>query len=100
MRVFRAPLSRLPRAVRVALFCLPGLAAVIALVLWAVGADWTPAGAGRPATARATAAHRAERPPIRPRERWRRDAAYPRPPARYPDRALAVSVPPPDPPNA
>ncbi len=92
MCVFRAPLSRLPRAVRVALVCLPGLVAVVALVLWAVGADRTPTGAGRPATARNPAAHRAERPAIVPRERWLGDAAYTRPPARYADRVLAVFV--------
>ena len=77
---------------RIALVSLPGLAAVAALVLWAVAADRTPAGARRPVATRGAAEHRAARPAIVPRERWLGAAAYTRPPARYADRVSAVFV--------
>ncbi|MGP4051127.1 peptidoglycan recognition protein family protein [Streptomyces sp. 2A115] len=82
----------MPYAARVALACFPGLAAVVALGLCAVGVDRTPGDAGRPAAARAAAGHQAARPAIVPRERWLGDAAYTRPPTRYADRVTAVFV--------
>ncbi|WP_225859338.1 peptidoglycan recognition protein family protein [Streptomyces albicerus] len=75
-----------------ALACVPGLAAVVALVLCAVVVDRTPGGARRPVAARAGTEHQAARPAIVPRERWLGDAAYTRPPTRYADRVSAVFV--------
>ncbi|MEU3795005.1 peptidoglycan recognition protein family protein [Streptomyces fructofermentans] len=71
---------------------MPGLAAVTALVLCAVGIDRTPGDAGRPVAARAAVGHTAARPEIVPRERWLGDAAFRRPPVRYAGRVSAVFV--------
>jgi uncharacterized protein with LGFP repeats len=78
----------------VVLGCLPGLAAVAALALWAGGADRT-AGtrSAHPAATRPAGAHTAPRPPIRPRSAWLRGADRPdRPPPRYDDKVVAVVV--------
>jgi hypothetical protein len=79
----------------VLLGCLPGLAAVAALVLCASGVDSavTAAVAARPHVARPAAAHHpAARPPVVPRTAWLGDAARPQPPPRYDDEVVAVFV--------
>ncbi|TPQ17344.1 peptidoglycan recognition protein family protein [Streptomyces sporangiiformans] len=95
--VRRAPaalrLPRVPRAVRITLICLPGLAAVAGLVLWAVvGGAGTPSGVPRAVATRDVPEHRAARPAIVPRDRWLGDGGYQRPPARYADHVHAVFV--------
>ncbi|AVH61503.1 MULTISPECIES: peptidoglycan recognition protein family protein [Streptomyces] len=84
----------MPRAVLVALGCVPGIAAVVALVMCAVGVervhvDTPPVAAPRPAVTVQSAA----RPPIVPRSRWL-DAAstHGQPPPRYDDRVVAIFV--------
>lgn len=75
--------------------CLPGLAAVAALVLCANGVDSTVTAAvsHRPRTARpATVHHRAVKPPVVPRTSWLGDAARPQPRPRYDDEVVAVFV--------
>lgn len=85
--------ARLPRSALLLLACLPVLAVVLGLVLWAaVGGDPTERRADHPATPRPAVTHRADRPPIVPRARWLGDAARSQPPARYDDRVLAVFV--------
>ncbi|MEU9188688.1 peptidoglycan recognition protein [Streptomyces sp. NPDC048484] len=85
-------MSRIPRRVRVVLACVPGLAAVVGLVLCAVGIDRTAGDAGRSVAARTAVGHRAAKPPIVPRERWLGDAASAQPPTRYAGRVSAVFV--------
>ncbi|WP_369246080.1 peptidoglycan recognition protein [Streptomyces sp. R41] len=83
----------MPRAALVALGCVPGLAAVLALVMCAIGVDRT--GADRPPVAArpAAAAHPAARPTIVPRTRWLDAAsAHAQPPPRYDDRVVAIFV--------
>ncbi|MEV0242910.1 peptidoglycan recognition protein [Streptomyces sp. NPDC050674] len=73
--------------------CVPGVAAVAALVLCAHGVE-NAAGTGAGA-ARARAAgtpHTAPRPPIVPRARWLGDAGRAQPRPRYDDRVAAVFV--------
>ncbi|MGW0827615.1 peptidoglycan recognition protein family protein [Streptomyces sp. NPDC002845] len=82
---------RLPRPALVALACLPGLAAVLALLLCADGVDRTAERAARLA-ARPSAAHHAPRPPIVPRSGWLAEDGRSQPPARYDDRVVAVFV--------
>nr|WP_286260305.1 peptidoglycan recognition protein [Streptomyces graminofaciens] len=83
----------MPRPVLLALACLPGLAAVLALVLCAIGVDRTAARAARSAAARSAApGHQAPRPPIVPRDRWLDGDARSQPPARYDDQVSAVFV--------
>ncbi len=94
------PDDRVPRArpsARTAalllLACLPGLAAVLGLVLCAVGADRVVEASARAAAARPASAHTAPRPPIVPRSRWLSGSArHSRPPVRYDDRVAAVFV--------
>ncbi|MFF3482385.1 peptidoglycan recognition protein [Streptomyces sp. NPDC002701] len=85
-------LTRIPRRLRVALTCVPGLAAVAGLVLCGVGIDRTAGGPGPSAAARATVGHTAPRPPVVPRERWLGDASVTQAPTRYADRVSAVFV--------
>ncbi|GAA4291493.1 peptidoglycan recognition protein [Streptomyces venetus] len=83
----------LPRAARVALGCLPGLAAVAALVLCAYGVENAADTTARPATPRPTATpYAAPRPHIVPRSHWLHDAAHAQPRPRYDDRVAAVFV--------
>ncbi|MDT0570165.1 peptidoglycan recognition protein [Streptomyces sp. DSM 3412] len=74
------------------LACLPGLAAVLALVLFTIGVDRTPDRADGPATARPALPHQAPRPPIVPRARWLDKDAPSQPPARYDDEVAAVFI--------
>lgn len=85
-------IAGLPRAARVLLGCLPGVAAVVALFLCAHGvenaADTGPRAAPRsPATS-----YTAPRPAIEPRAHWLGDAARAQPRPRYDDRVAAVFV--------
>jgi uncharacterized protein with LGFP repeats len=76
----------------VALGCLPGLAAAVALVLCAHGAEHaagTTAGRG---AARTTAVHTAPRPAVVPRSAWLGGAAREQPPPRYDDEVVAVFI--------
>ncbi|WP_234310803.1 MULTISPECIES: peptidoglycan recognition protein [unclassified Streptomyces] len=83
----------LPRAARALLGCLPGLAAVAALVLCAYGVEDAAETSARPATARPTTTpHAAPRPHIVPRSQWLGDAARRQPRPRYDDRVAAVFV--------
>ncbi|MEU1848850.1 peptidoglycan recognition protein [Streptomyces sp. NPDC019990] len=93
-RAARTPgTAGLPRAVRTLLRCLPGLAAVGALVLCAYGVENSAGRGARPATARPTATpYTAPRPPIVPRSRWLGDAARRQPRPRYDDHVAAVFV--------
>ncbi|GAA3495723.1 hypothetical protein GCM10019016_028240 [Streptomyces prasinosporus] len=76
-----------------ALGCLPGLAAAVALVLCARGvenaAESTTGTAAAPAV---PPAHSAPRPPIVPRSAWIGDATREQPPPRYDDEVVAVFV--------
>ncbi|GAA5001189.1 peptidoglycan recognition protein [Streptomyces siamensis] len=85
--------DRLPRTVRVLLGCVPGLAAVLALVMCAATVDRTQTEPARPSAARPAAAHPGPRPPIVPRSKWL-DAAstHAQPAPRYDDRVVAVFV--------
>ncbi|MEV6840191.1 peptidoglycan recognition protein [Streptomyces sp. NPDC051133] len=95
MRVVRrTPGARTPGLVLVLLGCLPGLPAVVALALWARGAE-RPVSAHlhHSAEARPVAVHRATRPPIVPRSAWLGPTPGPgRPPPRYDDKVVAVFV--------
>ncbi|MEU6065723.1 MULTISPECIES: peptidoglycan recognition protein family protein [Streptomyces] len=85
---------RLPGPVLVLLGCLPGLAAVLALVLSVRGVD-RPAAPARPAQPAAVgpAPYRAAKPRIVPREVWLDGStARTQPPPRYDDKVLAVFV--------
>ncbi|MDX3519894.1 peptidoglycan recognition protein [Streptomyces scabiei] len=79
------------RVLLVLLACLPGLAAVLAVVLIAVGADRPGHRAGRPA-ARPVPPHQAPMPLIVPRARWLEKEAPSQPPARYDDEVAAVFI--------
>ncbi|MBQ0830035.1 peptidoglycan recognition protein family protein [Streptomyces tagetis] len=104
MRVFRGPRgvrkrrsARLSGVSRLLLGSLPGLAAVAALWLCAVGVERAVstnarAAEARSAAARATAAHAAPRPAVVPRARWLGDAARDQPAPRYDDAVVAVFV--------
>jgi hypothetical protein len=85
---------RIPGAAFVLLACLPGTAAVLALVLCASGIGPTGATARRPdAVARPALHHHAPRPHIVPRSAWAAaDYARTRPPPRYDDKVVAVFV--------
>ncbi|MGW1561541.1 peptidoglycan recognition protein family protein [Streptomyces sp. NPDC002144] len=88
--------SRWARAARVLVACLPGLAAVVGLVLCVDGvqratdrAAAPPAVVARPAAP----AHSAPKPRIVPRSAWLDDLArHAQPPPRYDDKVLAVFV--------
>ncbi|WP_254409814.1 peptidoglycan recognition protein [Streptomyces sp. AC495_CC817] len=71
---------------------LTGLAAVLALVLFAIGADRTDERADGSATTRPALPHQAPRPPIVPRSRWLEKDAPTQPPARYDDEVAAVFI--------
>lgn len=90
----RLPRGRVdpPRPVRLALACLPGLAAVLALVVCAIGVDRTGHRSTRPEEARPAQPHQAPRPPIVPRARWLEEDARSRPPIRYDDKVAAVFI--------
>ncbi|GHH84787.1 peptidoglycan recognition protein family protein [Streptomyces capitiformicae] len=82
-----------PRPVLLVLACLPGLVAVLALVLCAIGVDRTaPRLAQQPVEARPALPHQAPRPSIVPRARWLAGDARSQPPARYDDRVAAVFI--------
>ncbi|MFD3615714.1 peptidoglycan recognition protein [Streptomyces sp. NPDC058676] len=91
----------IPKAALVLLGCLPGLAAVLALVLCAhgigsIGSEGARSVAGRPAVA-----HTVTRPHIVPRSVWAaRDSDRTRPPPRYDDKVMAVFIHHTDSPNA
>ncbi|MDC0773406.1 peptidoglycan recognition protein family protein [Streptomyces sp. HD] len=73
--------------------CLPGLAAVLALLLCARGVDRTVTAAGREVAARPVASHQAPRPEIVPRTAWLDDdTRHGQPPPRYDDKVVAVFV--------
>ncbi|MFG2358489.1 peptidoglycan recognition protein [Streptomyces sp. NPDC048521] len=89
--------ARVPGALPVLLGCLPGLLACLALPLCAREVEHSVTSrsdrlaAARPAGARPPAAHRAARPPIRPRSAWLdRTTGHTQPPPRYDDRVVAV----------
>ncbi|WP_309096276.1 peptidoglycan recognition protein [Streptomyces sp.] len=83
----------MPRAARVALGCLPGVAAVVALVLCAHGVENAAETPARAAPARSTATpYTAPRPTVVPRSHWLGDAARRQPRPRYDDRVSAVFV--------
>ncbi|CAL9569576.1 hypothetical protein SUDANB132_04806 [Streptomyces sp. enrichment culture] len=83
---------RLPTAAGVALGCLPGLAAAVALVLCAYGVERAAGSAGTASAARTEPAFQAPRPPIVPRAVWLGDDAREQPPPRYDDEVVAVFV--------
>ncbi|MEI5102491.1 peptidoglycan recognition protein [Streptomyces sp. PmtG] len=84
--------GRWPRAGRAALMCVPGLAAVGALTLCAVGVERAADRDARPRATVAGAVHRAARPPIVPRARWLGETGESRPPVRYGGPVIAVFV--------
>ncbi|WP_149822558.1 peptidoglycan recognition protein family protein [Streptomyces tailanensis] len=85
--------TTLPRPLLLTLACLPGLAAVLALVLYAIGVDRTAHRPARqPVETRPALPHQAPRPPIVPRARWLAGDARSQPPARYDDRVTAVFI--------
>ena len=86
-------IAGLPRAARVLLGCLPGVAAVVALVLCAHGVEHAAETSARTATHRPAATpYAAPRPHIVPRSQWLGDAARKQPRPRYDDRVAAVFV--------
>ncbi|WP_405925932.1 peptidoglycan recognition protein [Streptomyces sp. NBC_00035] len=85
---------RLPRAALVGLACVPGLIAVLLLVVCAVRVGRTGDRPARPpVAARPAVVHPAAKPPIVPRSRWLdAESTHDQPPARYDDRVVAVFV--------
>ncbi|MGV9885801.1 peptidoglycan recognition protein family protein [Streptomyces sp. NPDC003395] len=87
---------RIPRPVRAAAACLPGLAAAAALALCAAGVEraaTAPAGPAARPLARQPALHTAPRPRIVPRTVWFTAGERPaQPPPRYDDAVVAVFV--------
>ncbi|MFJ8019619.1 peptidoglycan recognition protein [Streptomyces sp. NPDC096311] len=111
MRVFRTARGAWTRLARrvwtrraavVVLGCVPGLLAVLALVVCAVGVDRRVVERERPVAAPLPAGpHRAARPVIVPRSRWLdAGSTHAQPPARYDDHVVAVFVHHTDSPNA
>ncbi|MEU6105830.1 peptidoglycan recognition protein family protein [Streptomyces flaveolus] len=97
MRVFRGPRGprerrpdRIPAPARVLLGCLPGLAAVAALVLCARGVERAVETNAHSATA--APLHAAPRPPVVPRSVWLGGEARTQPAPRYDDEIRAVFV--------
>ncbi|MHA5048446.1 peptidoglycan recognition protein family protein [Streptomyces sp. SD15] len=85
--------GQLPRSALIALGCVPGLFAALALVLCAAGVDRPTVRPDRAVVARPAIVHPAVRPAIVPRARWLdAESARPQPPARYDDRVVAVFV--------
>lgn len=80
-----------PRAAAVALGCLPGLAAAVALIVCAYGVERA-AGSAAPAAVRTVPAFQAPRPEVVPRSVWLGDAARDQPPPRYDDTVVAVFI--------
>lgn len=77
----------------VLLACVPGLAAVLALLLCAQGVERSVAEEERPVAARPVGAYQAARPEIVPRSAWLSgDARRAQPPPRYDDKVVAVFV--------
>ncbi|MFJ7072760.1 peptidoglycan recognition protein [Streptomyces sp. NPDC098781] len=77
----------------VVLACLPGLAALFALVLCARGVERSVEAGERPVAARQAGAYRAPMPRIVPRTAWLDgDARRAQPPPRYDDEVVAVFV--------
>ncbi|PWI18827.1 N-acetylmuramoyl-L-alanine amidase [Streptomyces sp. Act143] len=90
---------RRSRRVPLPLACVPGVAAVAALILCATGVDHRPAARpAHPLAARPATPHRAPKPHIVPRSAWAagtgeaNTAARTPPPARYDDKVVAVFV--------
>jgi len=85
---------RIPGAALLLFGCLPGLAAVLALVLSTSGAERPVAlrSPRPPVQVRSAALHQAPRPRIVPRTAWAEDGARTRPPPHYDDRVVAVFV--------
>ncbi|MFI8092821.1 peptidoglycan recognition protein [Streptomyces sp. NPDC086080] len=76
-----------------ALGCLPGLAAAVALVLCAYGVERAAGSTDAASTAaRTEPAFRAPRPPIVPRSVWLGDGAREQPPPRYDHEVVAVFI--------
>ncbi|MEV0445402.1 peptidoglycan recognition protein [Streptomyces spectabilis] len=100
MRALRETVAGLPRAGRAALAGVPGLLAVGALALCAVGVEHAAEGDGRRRAVAVTAVHSAARPPIVPRAEWLGDARETAPPVRYGGPVVAVFVHHTDSPNA
>ncbi|MFD0314489.1 peptidoglycan recognition protein family protein [Streptomyces flavalbus] len=91
----------MPRPARVALGCLPGLAAVAALALCANGVESAVTSAAHRRPAVRAAPHSAPRPDIRPRSVWATPGGTRhQPPPRYDDTVVAVFVHHTDSPNA
>lgn len=99
MRVRRSPgarqagAARIPRTARSLLAWLPGLAAVLGLILCADGIGHTGAGRRPPVAARPAALHPATKPHIVPRSAWLDSLTrHAQPPPRYDDKVVAVFV--------
>src|SRR3954467_3947829 len=85
--------AHIPRPARVLLSWLPGLAAVLGLVLCADGVGHTGGGHRPTAEARRAAPHTAPRPHIVPRSAWLDPLTrHAQPPPRYDDEVVAVFV--------
>ncbi|WP_030676540.1 peptidoglycan recognition protein [Streptomyces sp. NRRL B-1347] len=93
MRALRETVAgRLPRAGRAVVAGVPGLVAVGALALCAVGVEHAAEGEGRPRAAAVPAVHSAARPSIVPRAAWLGDTRGAPPPVRYGGPVVAVFV--------
>jgi len=89
----QARAARIPRTARLLLSWLPGLAAVLGLVLCADGIGHTGVTHRPPVAARAAGLHAAARPHIVPRSAWLDSLArHAQPPPRYDDKVVAVFV--------
>lgn len=85
--------ARVSGVLVVLLACVPGLAAVLALLLCAQGVERSVAEEKRPVAARPVGAYQAARPAIVPRSAWLgADARRAQPPPRYDDKVVAVFV--------
>ncbi len=84
---------RLPAAATIALGCVPGAAAAVALVLCAYGVERAAGSdAAASAVARTAPAFQAPRPVILPRAVWLGGSAREQPPPRYDDTVVAVFI--------
>ncbi len=86
--------ARVPTPLLVVLGCLPGIAAAVALALYAGGLEHaaTTVRSHPPARDRPLVPHTAARPPIVPRSAWLADARRPQPLPHYDDKVVAVFV--------